>query len=146
MGTDGSIDWCCLPHFDSPGVFNAILDDGQGGRFRIHSVGDGITRQLYHPDTNVLMTYFTGRDGVVLLEDFMPLEGPQSGPEGHHSPRIVRRVTGVRGTKRMRLECLPAFDYARAGHRVVPTESGVVFMSETGLVLGLALRTGVPST
>ena len=40
MGTDSSIDWCCLPHFDSPGVFNAILDDGRGGRFRIHSVGD----------------------------------------------------------------------------------------------------------
>ena len=144
VGTDGSIDWCCLPHFDSPGVFNAILDDDEGGRFRIHSVGEGVTRQLYHPDTNVLMTYFTGTDGVVLLEDFMPLEGSQAGPEGHHSPRIVRRVTGVRGTKRMRLECEPAFDYARAGHRIAETGSGVLFTSETGLALGLALPEGCP--
>ncbi len=144
VGTDGSIDWCCLPHFDSPGIFNAILDDAEGGRFRIHSVGDSVTRQLYHPDTNVLMTYFTGTDGVVLLEDFMPLEGSQAGPEGHHSPRIVRRVTGVRGTKRMRLECEPAFDYARSGHRIAETESGVQFTSESGLALGLTLPEGCP--
>ena len=142
VGTDGSIDWCCLPHFDSPGTFNAILDDAGGGRFKIHSVREGVTRQLYHPDTNVLMTYFTGTDGVVLLEDFMPLEGSRAGPGGRHSPRIVRRVTGVRGTKRMRLECEPAFDYAREGHRIAETESGVLFTSEKGLALGLAMPEG----
>ena len=145
VGTDGSIDWCCLPHFDSPGVFNAILDDSQGGRFRIHSVGEGVTRQLYHPDTNVLMTYFTGTDGVVLLEDFMPLEGSQAGPEGHHSPRIVRRVTGVRGTKRMRLECEPAFDLRQGGppHRRDGVR-GPSSRPEAGLALGLTVPEGCP--
>jgi hypothetical protein len=56
VGMDGSIDWLCLPRFDSPSVFAAILDDEKGGRFKIAPVSDGVTRkQLYWPDTNVLM-------------------------------------------------------------------------------------------
>ena len=74
VATDGSIDWCCLPYFDSPSVFAAILDDKKGGYFKISRVGEGVNRQLYHPDTNVLMTYFSSSDSVALLEDFMPLE------------------------------------------------------------------------
>ncbi len=143
VGSDGSIDWCCLPYFDSPSVFAAILDDNRGGRFRIHALGDGINRQLYHPDTNVLMTYFTGADGVALLEDFMPLE---SRIGGRHSPRIVRRVTGVRGTKRMRLECVPAFDYARGSHRAVPNAHGVTFESDSGVVLRVSIPEGCSFT
>ena len=139
VGTDGSIDWCCLPFFDAPSVFAALLDDKKGGYFKISGVGKGISRQLYHPDTNVLMTYFSSPDGVVLLEDFMPIaeaHGPQS---GSHSPMIIRRLSGVRGTRRMRLECYPAFNYARTSHRVEKTGSGVVFESEAGEQLGLSL-------
>src|SRR6516225_6246518 len=59
VGTDGSIDWLCVPRFDSPSVFAAILDDGRGGRFKIAPVGDDVTcKQFYWPETNVLITRF----------------------------------------------------------------------------------------
>ena len=65
IGTDGSIDWLCFPHFDSPSVFAAILDDEKGGRFKIAPSGEGTARkQLYWPDTNVLITRFFTPGGV----------------------------------------------------------------------------------
>ncbi len=139
VGTDGSLDWCCLPHFDSPSVFASILDDKKGGYFKICGAGEGVQRQLYHPDTNVLMTYFSSSDGVALLEDFMPPGGVPARAGRPRLPMIVRRVTGVRGTQRMQLECFPAFNYARGSHRVTSTEWGVVFESESGEKLGLSL-------
>src|SRR5262249_10014844 len=65
VGTDGSIDWLCVPRFDSPSVFAAILDDGKGGRFKIAPVGDDVTcKQFYWPETNVLITRFLGPHGA----------------------------------------------------------------------------------
>ena len=139
VATDGSIDWCCLPYFDSPSVFCAILDDKKGGYFKVGRIGEGVQRQMYHPDTNVLMTYFTGSDGVALLEDFMPMEGAPGPSDNRHRSVLVRRVTGVRGTSRIRLECFPAFDYARKSHSLVLAERAVVFESESGEGLGLSL-------
>src|SRR5437870_7135677 len=79
VGTDGSIDWLCLPQFDSPSVFAAILDDRKGGRFQIGPVSDEFRhKQFYWPDTNVLITRFLHADGVGELEDYMPVGG--SGP------------------------------------------------------------------
>ena len=59
VGMDGSIDWLCFPHFDSPSIFAAILDDKKGGRFKIAPTNKGAThKQFYWPDTNVLITRF----------------------------------------------------------------------------------------
>ena len=143
VGTDGTIDWNCLPYFDSPGVFAALLDDVKGGHFKVGGVGECMTRQMYHPETNVLMTYFSSNDGVVLLEDFMPITGVPGRDGRRHNPVIIRRLTGVRGTRRMRLECYPAFDYARRSHKVVPSGNGVVFEVETGERLALSLPKGI---
>src|SRR4051812_27123420 len=111
VGMDGSVDWLCLPHFDSPSVFAALLDDGKGGRFRIAPACEHLRhKQFYWPDTNVLITRFLHADGVAELEDYMPV-GPAAPDE------LVRRVRVVRGRLPFRLECRPAFDYARAGHR-----------------------------
>src|ERR1700742_4603670 len=74
VGMDGSIDWLCLPHFDSPSVFAALLDDQRGGRFRVGPRESGVAhKQLYWPETNVLTTRFLARDGVSYLDDFMPV-------------------------------------------------------------------------
>ncbi|MBA3952773.1 MAG: glycoside hydrolase family 15 protein, partial [Rubrobacter sp.] len=77
VGTDGSIDWLCFPHFDSPSVFAAILDDEKGGRFKIAPAGEEAARkQLYWPDTNVLITRFFSPDGVGEIIDYMPVGVP----------------------------------------------------------------------
>src|SRR6266545_7433426 len=72
VGTDGTIDWYCCPRFDSPSVFASILDADHGGLFRISPDGDGwSSKQLYLPDTNVLITRFLMPDGVGEVQDFM---------------------------------------------------------------------------
>ena len=70
VGMNGSIDWFCFPHFDSPSVFAAILDDGKGGRFQICPTrDDALYKQIYWPDTNVLITRFLTPDGVGQITD-----------------------------------------------------------------------------
>jgi GH15 family glucan-1,4-alpha-glucosidase len=135
VGLDGSIDWCCLPTFDSPSLFAAILDERQGGRFSIAPVDQGIRKQMYLPETNVLLTRFLHTDGVGEVMDFMPIEQDEAGA----CPRrrqIVRIVSVARGTARFRLECAPAFNYGRDRHVAVPHKRGVVFRAG-GMAVGL---------
>jgi GH15 family glucan-1,4-alpha-glucosidase len=73
VGNNGSIDWCCLPHFDSPSVFAAILDDRKGGFFSLAPAGECQTKQIYLPNTNVLMTRFFSDEGMAEVIDFMPV-------------------------------------------------------------------------
>ena len=73
VGRDGSVDWLCMPDFDSPAVFAAILDDKKGGRFSITSEDAHDRRQIYFPETNVLTTRFGGTDSVAQITDFMPI-------------------------------------------------------------------------
>jgi GH15 family glucan-1,4-alpha-glucosidase len=138
VGTNGSIDWFCFPHFDSPSVFGAILDDKKGGRFSIAPVADGITnKQLYWPETNVLVTRFLSPNGVGEVMDYMPVVDPWR--EDGHQHRLIRRVNLVRGSMAFRMECSPAFNYARDQHTVVITEQGACFHSGD-LSLGLATK------
>lgn len=64
VAMDGSIDWCCLPRFDSPSLFAAILDHEKGGFFRIAPVHAGANRQMYLPETNVLLTRFLRKEEI----------------------------------------------------------------------------------
>ena len=119
VGTDGSVDWCCLPRFDSPSVFAAILDQDIGGRFRIRPSGayTGV-QQAYMQDTNVLETTFTTATGVVTLTDFMPIHDsdmdgrPDTNPE--EPPELHRIVTCTAGSVEMRCDYEPRHDYARS--------------------------------
>ena len=136
VGMDGSIDWCCLPHFDSPSIFAAILDEQKGGFFKIASLHEAQHKQMYLPDSNVLVTRFLARDGVGELIDFMPV---QDSNRGRKTRQIVRVVRAVRGAVRFRLECQPAFDYARQPHHVTLEGRGAVFES-SGMRLSLVSR------
>jgi GH15 family glucan-1,4-alpha-glucosidase len=128
VGTDGTIDWYCCPRFDSPSVFAAILDADHGGLFRIAPDGGGwSSKQLYLPDTNVLITRFLTPAGVGEVQDFMP---PLQN-------RLIRRIVVVRGDMRFVVELAPRFDYARRSHDVALTSHGAVFSSD-GLTLGLS--------
>ena len=127
VGTNGSIDWMCLPRIDSPSVFGGILDHDKGGHFQIHPAVEGATeKQIYWPETNVLVTRFLTPDGVGEVRDFMPIEA-RAGEQGRS--RLVRIVTVDRGAMAFRMECRPAFDYARAPHEVAIDASGVSFHS-----------------
>ncbi|HEV8224378.1 MAG TPA: glycoside hydrolase family 15 protein, partial [Rubrobacteraceae bacterium] len=139
VGIDGSIDWLCLPRFDSPSVFAAILDDEKGGRFKIAPAVEGVARkQLYWPDTNVLVTRFFAPDGVSEITDYMPV-GASANGHGRH--QLIRRVKVVRGEMAFRMECSPAFNYARDGHKTEITKGGACFHSRP---LSLGLATDVP--
>ncbi len=139
VGMNGSIDWYCYPHFDSPSIFGAILDDKKGGRFQISADADGVRhKQFYWPSTNVLVTRFLLADGIAELEDFMPAGLPSDSPEYRH---IYRRIRCVRGSVRMSVACRPAFDYGRQPHDTRIVAHGATFKSAS---LTLALSTAVP--
>lgn len=136
VALDGTIDFMCLPRFDSPTIFASLLDSERGGCFRITpTLEHPHHRQLYLPDSNVLLTRFLSADGVAEISDFMPVEEVQNA----HS--LVRRVKTVRGEIEFRLSCAPRFDYARSPHRSEPAEDGVLFASDG---LRIRLRSSVP--
>jgi GH15 family glucan-1,4-alpha-glucosidase len=138
VGTDGRIDWYCCPRFDSPSIFGGILDREHGGYYRVAPTSEeSIPKQLYMPDTNVLITRFLSAQGVAEVQDFMPI---QSGA-AEHRHRLIRRALGVRGEMRFRIDIQPRFNYGRDEHEVVFHENGVVFGSSS---LTLALETAVP--
>ena len=138
-GVNGSIDWFCFPRFDSPSVFGALLDEKRGGRFRIAPLDAGYTtKQLYLPDSNVLVTRFLSPDGVAEITDFMPVPTSRDAVFRH---RLVRQIHVVRGAMRFTVECRPRFDYARAVHTARPAPGGVVFASDG---LTLELRSSLP--
>ena len=140
VSTAGSIDWLCIPHFDSPSVFGGILDDRIGGRFRVGTAHESVsTKQFYWPDTNILVTRFHTAGGVAEMLDFMPVgRKPTS-----RRPHLIRLCRGVYGEVALEMECRPAFDYARAGHALHLADGGGVFESP---VLKLALSSTVALT
>ena len=95
VGMDGSIDWCCLPQFDSPSIFAAILDEHKGGFFKIASLYEAQHKQMYLPDSNVLVTRFLSPEGVGEVVDFMPVQDPSHGKKTHRIVRVVRAVRGA---------------------------------------------------
>jgi GH15 family glucan-1,4-alpha-glucosidase len=138
VGTDGTIDWYCPSRFDAPSVFAALLDKERGGSFRIAPAHEGWkSRQLYFPDTNILITRFLSEEGVAEVIDFMPVMRPGDGGRD----RVVRTVLGIRGELTLRVEVDPRFDYGRVEHETQLAEHGAVFRSSAG---SLALSTRAP--
>lgn len=136
----GSIDFMCFPDFDSPTVFAAMLDKEKGGYFNIHPLLEDINhKQLYLPETNVLLTRFLSEEGVAEITDFMPEEEMYGGKE------IIRRVACIKGQMRFKLECCPRFNYARSQHTVTQvSENEFIFSSQGDDGLVLRLKSNVP--
>ena len=139
VGRNGSIDWFCFPHFDSPSLFASILDDQKGGHFKIApEIPDSKCKQYYWPDTNVLITRFYNAEGIVEITDYMPV-GEDIVDEFDF--RIIRRVRGIHGNMRLRMECYPAFNYARDKHETYVSERGASFLTPG---LSMALGSTIP--
>ncbi len=141
VSTDGTVDWFCCPRFDSPSVFASLLDADRGGYFRVAPDTAGyVSRQLYFPDTAMLITRFMTEDGVGEVTDFMPVAGDE--PTQRH--RLVRLLRTVRGTMRFVMDIRPRFNYGRAAHKLELTDDGAVFSAD-GMELTLNPVSGQPA-
>jgi GH15 family glucan-1,4-alpha-glucosidase len=154
VAVDGTIDWYCCPNFDSPSVFAALLDADRGGFFRVaplELVSTDATvvrrriqaaprahasahKQMYLPDSNILITRFFDAEGVCEVQDFMPVE---AGPPDSQRHRLIRRALCVRGRMRLRMECEPRFGYALEPHDTAVADHGAIFAAPS-LTLALA--------
>ncbi len=125
VATDGSIDFMCAPRFDSPTIFAALLDKKKGGFFNITPQLENVDfKQLYLPETNVLLSRFLAYDGLVEVTDFMPVT------ERDHDCMLIRKVTAVRGKVKIKMECCPHFNYARDSHSVQKKNNEIIFRSD----------------
>jgi len=139
VGLNGSIDFMCFPQFDSPSVFARLLDQRKGGYFSINpEFREMKTKQLYLPDTNVLLTRFLSSEGVGEITDFMPV-GQQV------VRRLIRRLTMVRGEAKFRLACCPRFNYGKDKHRIKQDrEKEIVFHTGGNEGIRMRLQGSVP--
>jgi GH15 family glucan-1,4-alpha-glucosidase len=104
VSREGSVDWLCLPRFDSPACFAALLDDERAGRWLMAPAAGGpCTRRSYRGDSLVLDSEWDTPEGTVRVTDCMPLRG--------EAADVVRVVTGVTGRVRMRMDLRLRFDY-----------------------------------
>lgn len=142
VGLNGSIDFMCFPNFDSPSIFAALLDEHKGGDFQLKPVFKEMkTKQLYLPDTNVLLTRFLSAEGVAEITDFMPVEELYNGKE------LIRRVTTIRGEVKFKMKCRPRFNYGRCTHTVkAVSDNEVLFTSSDEDKTVLRLLSSVPLT
>ncbi|MEU6062520.1 glycoside hydrolase family 15 protein [Streptomyces sp. NPDC047097] len=141
VGTDGRIDWFCAPRFDSPSVFGALLDAAEGGCWRMDPVCAVASRQqFYFPDTNILVTRMLTEEGMVEVQDFMPVLRSH---DPDHRQRLVRRVGAVRGRMRLRTVIAPRMNYGRDRHELDVRPEAAVFTTGTLMV---TVHSDVPLT
>lgn len=143
VATDGSIDWCCLPHFDSSAVFLRLLDADRGGYFQIRPHGPFQSRREYRGESAILATTFTTASGSVRLVDFMHAQDIAESRQGvdiAHCHRILRLVEGLDGDVAIDVQLRPTFDYARVPAKLVVRPGVVIAYGRgEGLLLEHAL-------
>ena len=105
IGINGSLDWLCLPQFDSPACFAGLLGDDDNGHWLLGPAGEHTAERRYVGDTAVLETTYRTETGEVRVTDLMPT--------GERRADVVRRVEGVRGTVSVRHSWVVRFDYGR---------------------------------
>ena len=142
VGMNGCIDFLCYPEFDSPTVFAALLDDKRGGCFRIQpKFRHHRVRQLYIPNTNILLKRFLSEEGVAEVLDYMPIGIRKEQPN-----EIVRQVTVIRGKVEFDMLCQPRFNYAKSKHRVEKQDGFTTFTPESDECPPMALYSSVEVT
>ncbi|MFJ3305901.1 glycoside hydrolase family 15 protein [Streptomyces sp. NPDC086549] len=144
VSSGGTVDWWCAPRFDSPSVFASLLDSERGGHCRLAvdlPEGNGLTvRQLYLPDTAILVTRFMAPGGVGEVADLMtPVDS--TAPTDRHTLLRVARV--VRGSLPFGFTCRPRFDYGRASHTLTLDDDRSAVFRGPGTDLHLQSTTGV---
>jgi GH15 family glucan-1,4-alpha-glucosidase len=148
VALDGTIDFLCWPRFDSPSIFASLLDETRGGEFMLRpKLSHARHRQLYLPDTNVLLSRFLSHEGVAEVSDFMVMaEGDPA--DNATVQRLVRRAQAVRGPICFSMRCTPRFDYARAVPEIVEEDGTILFRGPgpNDTTLCLRLHSNMPLT
>jgi len=125
VSIEGSIDWCCLPRFDSPSVFAAILDSPKGGSFQIMPADRFESEQHYDKDTNILQTSYKTGKGSLVVTDFMPCFQDADGKMEAFT-EVHRLVKCTKGELEVTVIFQPALDFARGNTELELTDSGIV--------------------
>jgi GH15 family glucan-1,4-alpha-glucosidase len=141
VGPDASVDWYCYPHFDDPPVFCRVLDAEQGGAFGFELADGRPHRQLYLPETNVLVTRLMSPAGQLEVADLMPIQAGAIRDEDEHWHGLIRRVRAIGGDLEVAVDCRPTFAYARHAPEVSLADGEVRF---AGPERELRLTTPVP--
>ncbi len=127
VSRDGGVDWWCLPRFNDPSVFAALLDAERGGRWRIGPAAPATSEQRYLPGTNVLVTTFHFEaGGAAAVTDFLPM-----GAARIAEPVLFRRVVGHRGRVPMATVFHPRFAYGRDEARLTARRAGLTATDST---------------
>jgi GH15 family glucan-1,4-alpha-glucosidase len=156
VAPDGTVDWLCVPRFDSPSVFGALLDRGAGG-FRFGPFGINVPRaRIYEPGTNSLLTSWKTPTGWVVVRDALtmgprraedtvtPHTRPPADEDADHA--LVRTAACIDGTVEINLLCEPAFDYGRVmgdwtlsadRHQARASGAGEAIELQTDMLLGI---------
>ncbi|MFC4542098.1 glycoside hydrolase family 15 protein [Halosolutus amylolyticus] len=156
VGRNGSIDWCCFPHLESPSVFAAILDSEDGGRFAVRPVEAYESSHEYVDRTNVLETTFETDGGTVTVTDFMPVAGAGAVRDAERDDdrnegesrderfqqALFRKIEGVSGAVELSVVFEPRFDYARAPTALERDDAGDVVAREQRRDAGDATEDG----
>ncbi|MBL6646331.1 MAG: glycoside hydrolase family 15 protein [Flavobacteriaceae bacterium] len=142
ISKEGSVDWCCLPEFDSPSVFGKLLDAQIGGSFSIHSYGNPKITQKYLESTNILVTRFEQEDGVFELLDFMPRYKKENG-DYHAPPEFMRYVKHVSGAPKVVFDYDPKLEYAAGNTQTYAKNDFVVSLTESSKYDTLYLYTNI---
>jgi GH15 family glucan-1,4-alpha-glucosidase len=135
----GSIDFMSFPRFDSPTIFAKLLDAGKGGSFSIQPAYDDTTyKQLYFPDTTILITRFFSNEGIAELIDFMPLQKFEA------DCSVIRKIKVIRGRIEFNMKCSPRFNYAKEIPTIKRIDNGLLFESTGKQNLAVSLISDVP--
>lgn len=133
ISINGSIDFMCFPDFDSPTIFGALLDKDKGGFFQISSCEDNVkNKQIYIPETNILITRFLHEDGIGEVTDFMPTSS------FCNKNVLIRKVTSIKGKNTFQMRCCPRFNYGMKKHTAkLLNEKEILFSSKEEISLKL---------
>jgi GH15 family glucan-1,4-alpha-glucosidase len=111
VSKNGSIDWCCLPDFDSPSMFARLIDDEKGGYFGLTVRGDYSVSQKYFDNTNILETKFNSNEVSFEIVDFMPIYRTEKS-NYYNSPELYRILRLIKGSPQIKIEYFPKLNYA----------------------------------
>lgn len=126
----GSVDWCCLPEFDSSSVFAKLLDDKIGGSFEIRVAKEYVIKQRYKKSTAVLITRFSDGENTFEIHDFMPRYYNENG--GYHAPpELARHVRHIKGKPKFRVHYDPKLEYALGETKTYVKKNFVVSLTQT---------------